>query len=59
MLNYRGGVSIGVYSEKHNKHKVQKLLKQERVSYITKADYTEGKTLDIIVKNILDRIYVQ
>ena len=40
------------------KEKVQPLLKHERVDWIFKADYREGKPLDNAVRNLLNKLGV-
>ena len=61
MINYQGGTSIAVYppSKKGAKGKVKEFLKQKRVTYIAKADYSENKDIDKIIKSTLDRIYAK
>lgn len=58
MVNYMGGVSIGVYDSDINdqKRKVESLLKEKRVRYIASADYSKGKEIDQILKVIIDKI---
>lgn len=65
MLKYQGGHPIAVYepwegrATKKQKHKQQlcyELLEQDRANYAAPADYTDGKPLDNLVKNLLDKI---
>lgn len=58
MLNYQGGTSIGIYPPNTNgaKNKADELLKNDRASYIAKADYTENSEIDTIIKAIIDQI---
>ena len=52
-----GGTSIGVYNPlTGNLERVKRLLQQERIDYLMPADYSEGKKLEDLVKNILTKI---
>jgi len=53
-----GGNSIAVY-QKGNKEKVQKLIQEERVNFITQADYTKSSKTYKIVTTIIDKIYAE
>ena len=56
LVNTNGGHSIGVYdSERQDKTKVHKMLRDNRIRYFAPADYTEGSELDNLVKAIIDR----
>lgn len=55
MLNYQGGTSIGVYTEK-TKQKAKALLTNNRANYIAKADYSENSEIDQIIKAIISQI---
>lgn len=55
LVKVNGGHSIAVYTKKT---KVKDLLLNDRVNYITQADYAEGGELDGIVKKIIDKIVV-
>lgn len=61
MLKYQGGYSIGVYKPNSSKKKkiCQDLITQERADYIASADYSEGKSIDNIIKTIIDKISVE
>jgi len=48
----RGGISIAVYTNK-TKEIAQKLLTDNRINYLAKADYTEGSKIDLIVKKTI------
>lgn len=54
LLKSKGGKSIAVYDEKLEI--AQELLKQDRVNYIAKADYSEGKEIDTVIKSIIASI---
>ena len=57
MVNYHGGISIGVYEPNtRQKSKVKKLLEENRVTYVAAADYSTGKDLDVIIKSTIDQI---
>lgn len=56
LVNNRGGYSIGVYNPKTgNKDKVFQMMRDNRISYYTPADYSENGELDELVKLIIDR----
>ena len=67
MVIYQGGHSIAVYNpqsvteaQKHSSYEIAKdLLNHKRVNFIAPTDYTENSKLDMIVKNIIDRIYLK
>ena len=57
MVKSQGGISIGVYAPNtQHKSKVENLLKENRVSYVAAADYSEGKDLDNVLKAVIDQI---
>lgn len=59
LVNSHGGYSIGVYNpETRDKHKVYKMIHDNRIKYFAPADYTENEELDRLVKNIIDRTAV-
>ena len=53
LVKVNGGYSIAVYTDKE---KVSDLMTDDRVNYITKADYSEGTELDGIVKDIITKM---
>lgn len=55
LVKVNGGHSIAVYTKKT---KVKDLLLNNRVNYITQADYSEGSELDVIVKKIVKKIMI-
>ena len=56
LVNLNGGYSIGVYnSESKDKAKVYKMMRDGRIKYFAPADYSEGKELDCLIKNIIER----
>ncbi|MDL2276913.1 haloacid dehalogenase-like hydrolase, partial [Breznakia sp. OttesenSCG-928-G09] len=55
LVKVNGGQSIAVYTEKH---KVEKLLMDQRVDFITPANYEEGKELDYLVKTIVHKMAI-
>ena len=56
VVTSKGGHSIGVYDcNSQDKSKVQKMIRDKRISYYAVADYSEGEELDVIVKAIIDR----
>ena len=64
IIKDKGGHSIAVYDPKKRKtinkdspkEKCMTLLKQQRASYISPADYSENKKLDKLIKAIIDNI---
>jgi 2-hydroxy-3-keto-5-methylthiopentenyl-1-phosphate phosphatase len=62
LVKVNGGHSIAVYQD-GGKDKVDELLKAERVDFLTHADYSEGRELDIMVQDMIakmsiaDRLY--
>ena len=52
-----GGVSIAVYTDKSEKI-AKSLYADERINYMTKADYREGSKIDLIVKKTIDAMVV-
>ena len=56
LVNSNGGHSIGVYdNDTADKSKVYKMLEENRIKYFAPADYTEGSSLDDLVKAIIVR----
>ena len=59
LVNSHGGYSIGVYNpETRDKHKVHKMIRDNRIKYFAPANYTENEELDLLVKSIIDRAAV-
>ena len=52
MVREKGGYSIAVY-QKDKTDTVKTLLKEDRVYYITEADYRENSQIDIIIKEMI------
>ena len=60
LVKEQGGISIGVYKPKTSQRKVaEKLYKDGRINFVTPADYSEGASLDDLVKRIIDKICAQ
>lgn len=57
LCKVNGGHSIAVYGETSST--AQKLMKESRVDFMTKADYSEDHELDRIVKTIIDKIVIE
>lgn len=55
LVNSRGGHSIGVYGDDEDKTKVYNMIRDNRVQYFSKADYSEGSELDKLVKGIIKK----
>lgn len=56
MVKEHGGHSIAVYANSNKKTTAQQLIRNNRVNFICRADYTEGKEMHMIVKRVLDII---
>lgn len=56
LVKVNGGQSIAVYNPEKGKDTVKNLVKDNRVNFISKADYSEHSEIDIIVKAILDKM---
>ena len=52
MVREKGGYAIAVY-QKNKIDIVKTLLKEDRVDYITQADYRENSQIDIIIKEMI------
>lgn len=59
LAHNNGGVSIALYSEASKKEDVAQLLKDDRVNYICRADYSQGSELDQVMKLIVDSISIK
>ncbi len=56
LVNSYGGHSIGVYNPvTQDKDKVYRMIKDNRIKYFAPADYSEGETLDNLLKMIIDK----
>ncbi|MBR3662236.1 MAG: haloacid dehalogenase-like hydrolase [Alphaproteobacteria bacterium] len=57
MVKNHNGIAIAVYKP-HSSHKDKafKLLKDNRVNFALPADYSEGKSIDTVIKTILNKI---
>lgn len=64
MVKINGGHAIAVYNpnqrktskRKSGKETALELIDQDRANFVSPADYSENKSLDIIVKTIIDKI---
>lgn len=56
MVKEYGGHSIAVYGTKAKQQLAKKLIKENRVNFICKGDYREGKDMHKIVRRILFKI---
>lgn len=58
LVKEQGGHSVAVYNSgaRAAKSKSDKLKADGRVNFIARADYSEGKPLDLIVKAIIDKL---
>jgi len=54
MVMKNGGKAIGVYKNNPAKQKhLKALLQNNKINYVAEADYSEGKILEVIVKQII------
>ncbi len=54
LVKKSGGKSIGVYTKNEGKKSnLAEMLKRDKINYIAEADYSKGKMLEIIVKEII------
>ncbi|MDK8465219.1 HAD family hydrolase [Marinobacter sp. SS13-12] len=63
MVKTQGGCSIAVFDdekwgEPRTQEKIEKLISEERASYVVPGDYTTGSQLDVTVRGIL-RLYLR
>lgn len=56
VVKEHGGHSIAVYGPPRKKATALKLIHEDRVNFVCKADYSEGKEIHITVQRILDKI---
>jgi phosphoglycolate phosphatase-like HAD superfamily hydrolase len=64
MIKYQGGCAIAVYNPEKRSSRKRKspkdialeLLEQNRADFVCPTDYTEGSSLDLLVKALIDRI---
>jgi haloacid dehalogenase-like hydrolase len=56
LIKDQGGHSISVYKPGKGKQAAQKLYSENRVNFITEADYREGGELEKIAKAIVDKV---
>lgn len=58
LIKQMGGNAITVYEPNNEKKRdiAKKILNQERCDYVCPADYSPGKSLDILVKSIICKI---
>lgn len=58
VVKSQGGHAIAVYGNPKKKATAMKLIKENRVDFMCKADYSEGGEIHSTVKRILDKIRV-
>jgi len=61
LVKDQGGCSIAVFDEKKwgqtgSQDKIEKLIAEDRVSYVVPGNYSEGSQLDVTVKGVLSKI---
>lgn len=56
MIKEHGGHSIAVYNSSKKKETALKLIRNNRVNFVCKADYSKGKEIHMVVRRILDKI---
>lgn len=57
LVKSNGGQSVAVF-QKREKETAAKLMAEDRVDFITEANYTEGSELDSIVKTVIEKMAV-
>lgn len=55
LVKQYGGHSIAIYNKKE-KHKVEPLLRDERVNFICESNYSENSQLETLVKQIIKKV---
>lgn len=58
LVHNNGGNAIAIYP-RGNKEKAREILIDERCDFIAYADYSEGKTIDRIIKMVIDKAALQ
>lgn len=57
LVKQQGGHSIAVFQPKRSKKEIaEKLINENRVNFVCRADYSEEKEIDLVVKTIIDKI---
>jgi len=56
LVKSNGGQSIAVYDKEHGKSAAQELVSANRVNYCVPADYSEGSSIETIVRAIIKKI---
>ena len=59
LVKANGGQSIAVYKPGSSRERANKLIHEDRVSFVAPANYSEGKEIDVIVKTVIDKISAQ
>ncbi len=59
LVRNNGGNSIALYPSGKKKNDVVQLLKDERVNFICRADYSAGNELESVMKLIIDNISIK
>jgi phosphoserine phosphatase len=56
IVKAKGGKSVAVYENENKISMAKELLELGRISFFAKADYSEGSTLEIEIKKIIDEV---
>lgn len=56
VVKEHGGHSIAVYGDEKKMATAMKLINEDRVNFVCKADYSKGKEIHAVVMRILDKI---
>lgn len=59
LAHNNGGNSIALYSDPANKETVTQLLKDDRVNFVCKADYSAGSELEKVMNLLIDEISIR
>ncbi len=57
LVNSYGGHSIGVYDDNTGPDRVRQMMREDRIRYYARSDYSEGEELESILKLIIDKTY--
>lgn len=55
----KGGYTIGVYNPSGDNKKVKELIRNNKINFIAPADYSKGKTLELLIKEIIKNVKVK
>ena len=59
LAHNNGGKSIALYSREQDKNEVVKLVHEDRVNFVAKADYSASSELEKYMQLIIDEISIR